>query len=272
MLLKVFAPPPPLGLFVQNLIYYRGYTAEATFEQLIPDGHAQLVITLDEQARGLKQFAGYPNQKLPPTWISGVQSSPITYVGEHNASTLSIQFAPGGLYALTGIPTTQFHDRFEDAASVLGKEVTWLREQLMEQTSPMPIIQQVCSFLRGKIFASTTDNYFETFVHQLLCVEQNTLAEVSRKTGYSQRHFIQLFKQHIGIAPKKYQRLYRFQQVLAHLYQTPQTPFVDLAHRYHFYDQAHLINEFKHFAQLTPGQYLMAERPYPHVIATEEVS
>ncbi|HAS43325.1 MAG TPA: hypothetical protein DCS93_22790 [Microscillaceae bacterium] len=272
MLLKVFTPPPPLGLFVKNLIYYRGYTSEATFEQLIPDGHAQLVITLDEQARMLKQATEYTNQKLPPVWLSGVQSGPITYVGEQNASTLCVQFAPGGLYALTGIPTAKFHNRFEDASLVLGPELIYLREQMMALSNPAAIIQQAYEFLQQKILTNATDNYFETFVHQLLCIKRDTLAEISRKTGYSQRYFIQLFKQHMGIAPKKYQRLHRFQQALAHLNQTPQASFADLVYQCHFYDQAHFINEFKHFTQLTPGQYLSAERPYAHVIATEEMA
>ena len=240
----------------------------ADFEQLIPDGHPQLVITLDEQPRGLNASGHQGNEVLPAAWLSGIQSQPITYLGEQNATTLCIQFAPGGLYALTRIPTVEFHNRLEDASLVLGKVIEQLRTQLMEWTCPSLIFQRACQFLQQKIFAQTTDNYFEAFAHQLLCVRRDTLAEVSRKTGYSQRHFIQLFKQHLGISPKKYQRLHRFQQALLHLHQLPNTPFVDIAHRYHFYDQAHFINEFKHFAQLTPGQYLIAQRPYPHVIAS----
>ncbi|OJJ23622.1 hypothetical protein BKI52_04470 [marine bacterium AO1-C] len=271
MLLKIFTPPQPLGLFIKQLIYYRDYTAEAVFEHLIPDGHAQLIITLDEQTRTLTRFENQLDLNLKSSWISGVQSRPVTYVGERNAATLCIQFAPGGLYALTGVPTAQFHNRFVDASLVLGNEVIQLREQLLQLVSPERILHKTCDFLQQKIFAKTTDNYFETFAHQLLCVHRDSLAEVSRKTGYSQRYFIQLFKQHMGISPKKYQRLHRFQQALSHLYQAPHTPFVDLAHRYHFYDQAHLINEFRYFTQLTPSQYLTTERPYAHVIATEEL-
>lgn len=268
MILKIFEPPRPLGLFVKSLIYYQGYTAKAAFEQLIPDGHAQLIITLDEQVRTLKQVNDAGDLNLQATWISGVQSRPVTYIGEQNASTLCIQFAPGGLYAFTGIPTVEFHNHFVEISGDLRGDLAGLREQLMALPTPDAILQQASGFLREKILTNARDNYFEAFVHQQLCLYKNTLAETSQKTGYSQRHFIHLFKQKMGISPKKYQRLQRFQQVLLHLYQAPDTPFVELAHQYHFYDQAHLINEFKHFTQLTPGQYLQAERPYAHVVAS----
>jgi AraC-like DNA-binding protein len=75
--------------------------------------------------------------------------------------------------------------------------------------------------------------------------------------GYSQKHFIDLFKKQVGVTPKQYLRIIRFQKAIQELEQG--ASFFDwsrLALQSGFYDQAHLIHDFREFSGFTPGEYV----------------
>lgn len=266
--LKIYQPPAPLNIFVKSLIYYKGYTASHALEKLLPDGNSQLVIALDSTPRILKATRETNDTQFTKAWVTGIQTQPIVYQGEQNAHTLCIQFHPGGLFALSNIPAIEFHNQLIDASLVLKPAtVNRLIEQLLACHNAQEIFYVACNFLTQRLFASTTDNYLLTFTHALLCEKNQSLAQVSRQTGYSQKHFIQLYKKMAGISPKKYQRLHRVNRVIELLQNKAILSYTDISHLCHFYDQAHFINEFRYFTGFSPSQYLNLPLNYPHVVA-----
>jgi AraC-like DNA-binding protein len=74
-------------------------------------------------------------------------------------------------------------------------------------------------------------------------------------SGYSHRHVVRTFEQAVGLKPKTYGRLRRFDRVLARLAAEPDASWADLAAAEGYTDQAHLIREFRSFAGVTPGRY-----------------
>ncbi|WP_299459122.1 AraC family transcriptional regulator [uncultured Microscilla sp.] len=266
MVLKIYSPPPPLNIFVKSLIYYKGYTASDALEKLLPDGNSQLIIALDDNPRIATRET--TDTHFTKAWITGIQTQPIVYQGEQNAQTLCIQFHPGGLYALTHIPSTEFHNQLIEASLVLNPAtINHLREQLLACHTAAEIFSIACIFLKQRLFTFTPDNYLLTFTHLLLCEKNQPLAQVSRQTGYSQKHFIQLYKKMAGISPKKYQRLHRVNRAIELLQRKAQFSYSDISHLCHFYDQAHFINEFRYFTGFSPSQYLQLSLSYPHVVA-----
>ena len=77
--------------------------------------------------------------------------------------------------------------------------------------------------------------------------------ELCRKVGYSHRYVDKQFLAHVGITPKLFARILRFQKSYIQLVATPDMQQADLYHT--FYDQSHFIHEFKHFADHSPGVY-----------------
>ena len=80
--------------------------------------------------------------------------------------------------------------------------------------------------------------------------------QLSLQIGYSQKHFIDMFKQHVGIAPKQYMKIMRFQNAVFQIEQDTSVYWSAIAIRNGFYDQAHFIHEFKNFSGFTPGEYI----------------
>jgi AraC-like DNA-binding protein len=102
-----------------------------------------------------------------------------------------------------------------------------------------------------------------TFAMRAFCSgPHGSAAEVADKTGYSQRHFIEMFRKEVGLAPKRFHRLQRFRKVIEEVQRRSVVDWVDVALSAGYFDQAHLIHEFREFSDLTPEQYLGLRTPF----------
>jgi AraC-like DNA-binding protein len=78
---------------------------------------------------------------------------------------------------------------------------------------------------------------------------------IARSAGISDRGLVRKFRQLIGISPKSYSRIVRFQRVLRSFESDPLIEVPDVAIKYGYYDQSHLINDFRQYAGLTPTEF-----------------
>ncbi|MEZ7196079.1 helix-turn-helix domain-containing protein [Pseudodesulfovibrio karagichevae] len=84
------------------------------------------------------------------------------------------------------------------------------------------------------------------------------IGELAEETGFSVRHISNLFSRTVGISPKFYSRIVRFQRCFGLLRRHDELSYANLAQDGGYYDQAHLINEFREFSLCTPAQALGA--------------
>lgn len=91
-----------------------------------------------------------------------------------------------------------------------------------------------------------------------------SVAQAVLGSGYSHRHFMALFREHTGLAPKLYSRVQRFQGVLRRLGTDRQLPAAELAHEAGYSDQAHFQRDFRAFAGLTPQAWRLAAPRHPN--------
>jgi AraC-like DNA-binding protein len=82
-------------------------------------------------------------------------------------------------------------------------------------------------------------------------LDQKSLA---KELGYSQKHVIALFKDHVGVTPKQFARVVRFDRLVQYLRAGGFAPWAELAHRFGWYDQAHLAGDLRRFLGVTPSR------------------
>jgi AraC-like DNA-binding protein len=82
------------------------------------------------------------------------------------------------------------------------------------------------------------------------------IAALAEAAGLSQRRFIDRFRAEIGLTPKRFCRVRRFQQVLHLAHSGGIIDWPDVAQACGYFDQAHLIHDFRAFCGLTPTGYL----------------
>ncbi len=89
--------------------------------------------------------------------------------------------------------------------------------------------------------------------------DQINLARLNENISYSQKHFIDLFKRQVGITPKAYLRIIRFQRAICEIEQRQAVSWTIISQDCGFYDQAHFINDFKFFSGFTPEEYVSSK-------------
>jgi AraC-like DNA-binding protein len=82
------------------------------------------------------------------------------------------------------------------------------------------------------------------------------LYQLSSEIGYSQKHFIDLFRRQVGVSPKQYLRIMRFQKAIGAIENNKSVRWSQIARESGYYDQGHFIHDFKHFSGFTPNEYL----------------
>jgi transcriptional regulator GlxA family with amidase domain len=85
------------------------------------------------------------------------------------------------------------------------------------------------------------------------------VADIAKGAGFSQRRLIELFTADVGLTPKRFGRVLRFHRATA-LARSAALDWTRVAHECGYYDQAHLIHDFRELAEMTPSDLKRASR------------
>jgi len=213
-------------------------------ERLLPDGSAELVISLLEPAGVLigPQAASFP--------IGTARS--VEVIGAH--------FRPGGVFPFLRAPAGELHGAVIPFDDVWKRDAASLRERLLQETGPAArfsilegfLLDQAVHPLRWDPAVSWSLREFDA-THGAA-----RIARVIERTGRSHRGFIARFRDQVGLPPKIYCRLRRFQRALR-LLESGRGIDIDLAGLAldcGYYDQAHFNHDFSEFAGTSPTAFL----------------
>jgi methylphosphotriester-DNA--protein-cysteine methyltransferase len=139
-----------------------------------------------------------------------------------------------------------------------GDEFAWLRERILATKDAAHRFALVENFLLDKFISGFILNPCVEYALRAIVgqPEQTSLRELTERIGYSQKHFIGMFKRQVGLTPKRYLKIMRFQKAVQEIERQPALDWTLLAADCGFYDQAHFINDFKLFSGFTPEDYL----------------
>jgi AraC-like DNA-binding protein len=262
MIFHAHKPVFPLDHFVESLIYFEGMSIPHSLERFLPDGNTEIIIDLTDQPQHI-----YDNKTLQQiqtcryAWISGVRTQPITIPSGRDSRMLIVAFKKGKAFPFYPFPISELTDAVAEADLVFGKKFLDLREQLLTSRSVKRMFQLVEMFLLQQAGnALPTDGAAQCIEYAVSnMIRKPTLRrlhQLSEKIGYSKKHFIALFRQQVGVLPKQYLRIMRFQNVVNTMENNESLPWRDVALESGYYDQAHFIHDFKRFSGFTPSEYI----------------
>lgn len=266
-------PRGPLGRFVEHITYYAGFTPNHSREKLIPDGAIQIIVDLTETPKrlyhGVEGEAGVDFRKA---WISGMHRKFIVIESQPNASMMVIRFQPGGAEALFRQRASELTDAVFSLPSVFGDASTSLRDRILEATGAAARLAAAEDWLREQAGWGEPLDPLIAYLAGQLSTPGARVRDLCAETGYTTRHVLDRFKQSVGVTPKQYARIRRFQRLLSILARPgeydpefgaaplPSPDWSALAAELRYADQSHLVNEFRGFAGMTPGAYIAAYR------------
>jgi AraC-like DNA-binding protein len=254
---QIFVPHPELKEIVNNIM-----VSEVAFDGMNPPPRF-LFPPLPEQCLFFYpydcmdvEYVSNTSGKLASAVIVGPQTTPVYFTMGRQHLVIKVGFQPGGLYRLLGIP--MYHllqaEAF-DASDLLGKETESINDQLRSAHSYQEMRDCVERFLRRKLNKIKQqlpiDRVFPFILRKGGLLPIEGLAD---KACLSNRQFERVFKTRIGLSPKYFSRIVRFANAWVAKEADPKTTWIEIAHSCGYYDQMHLIRDFKEFTQTNPSE------------------
>lgn len=265
-------PGPPLDQFVDWFWYYDSFMPDHRTERVLPEGTFELIINLgDEPRHTFDRVSLRPARSYRNAWISGAQSEYLVIDTAPHSSMIGAHFKPGGAAPFLGFPVNELAHRVEEIETIWGSTARLLREALLHAPDPSSKFRVLGRFLLQRL---NTESTYNPPVREALAVfmaePQAANVEVFlRGTNISHKHFIELFRKRVGLTPKRFCRIRRFQQVLQDLQTRKEIRWADVACAGGYYDQAHLIKEFEAFCGISPMRYINDQAGHPIFIPIE---
>jgi AraC-like DNA-binding protein len=186
------------------------------------------------------------------------------YVGR-DFCVFQVVFQPGALFRLTGIPSSELTNTFVDAESVFSKEISLVNERLSSTDSYEKMIEIVEDFLNHLIKKSKKDLLPVDKV-SLMMLENPayfSLDALANEACLSVKQFYRKFIERMGVSPKFYQRINRFDHAMKLKNAHPDKDWLTIALDWNYHDYQHLVKDFKEFTCLAPTEFLAKDNKAP---------
>jgi AraC-like DNA-binding protein len=272
-MLLIRRPGPRLSPFVK-ILWALDQTASsrpvaAYRERVLPTGEMHLAFRLSNHPLRLLDDIDDPiAHPVGHMVVGGARAS--YYVRELSEPVRSVgaQLHPGAGELLFGVPADELAGRHIPLEDVWGPSAVEARERLIEAGAPERQLDVLQALLAARL--PTVRGLHPAVAHALgRFTTTANVRQVVKESGYSHRRFIQLFRRTLGLPPKLYCRILRFQEALERG-STQAASWVNVALDAGYSDQAHFNREFREFAGVTPGEYREISPAFSHHLAIRD--
>lgn len=273
MLFAIRKPLPPLSEFVDVLWLYEGYDVSHEKERLLPDGSVELVINLAEDR--IRVYDSHDPKKfstISGCVVSGPRSEFFVIDTSSEACTIGVHFKPGGAFPFFRVPPAEMANQSVALECLWGRSSSLLRERLLGAGTPEAKLCVLELCLLEELSKPLQRHRAVGFALQQFCgsTQAPPVSRVIDQLGCSQRRFIQLFSDEVGLTPKLFSRVRRFQWVIQAAHTINEINWTQVALDCGYYDQAHFIHDFQSFAGITPSAYLARKTAHVNHVPMEQ--
>ena len=252
-----YQPKPPLSKFVDCFWLYDGQATPQT-ERILPTGTFELAINLRQNELSFCDAERLENcSRLSGAVVSGAHGRSFVPVATKDISIIGVHFKPGGAFPFLGLPAGDLAGTHVDLETLWGPPARRLRERLCEAGTSQERFHVLEQVLLHRLCHRVEHHYAVSAALEMFGNNQAwTVRNAAKHIGLSQRRFIQIFKAEVGMTPKLFSRIQRFQQTRTVIRQSASVNWAALAFDLGYFDQSHLIREFLEFSGQSPTNYL----------------
>jgi AraC-like DNA-binding protein len=261
-------PAPPLSDFVDRL-WLCSDLPQHSGERILPSGTIELVVNLHEDEIRIYD-SSHPGRmkRFSGTVVSGAYGGFFVIDALQHVSMMGVHFKPGGAVPFLGVPAGELADTHVDLEDLWGPPALELRERLCAAATPAERFSRLEEALVRRLHPPLKQHgavpvALEAFERT---GGEASVRAVARYVGLSQRRFIQVFAAEVGLTPKLYGRVRRFERARELVRQATAPDWAGIAVSCGYCDQSHLIRDFRAFSGLSPLAYLRqrSERVLPN--------
>jgi AraC-like DNA-binding protein len=190
--------------------------------------------------------------------VAGVYTERFTRVLEGQSHVFSVKFRPGGFRGFIEGSVYSLTDRMVPVRSIFGDAVMELEEAVVSSYKEDAMVDAANAFFCARMpKRDETAVLAGQLVERILAEpEIRTVDDLVERTGMEKRSLQRIFKEYVGVSPKWVIRRYRLHELVERLHAGERMDGAALAAELGYFDQAHLINDFRSMVGYSPGEYL----------------
>jgi AraC-like DNA-binding protein len=223
--------------------------------RVLPDGCIDIVFNFGDpwvEGNG-SRYHSHPGR----SYVVGAMTHSLLVERVDRAQFLGIRFHPGKARAFLDLFAAEVTDRNTNLENLWGKEARRLEERMAELSSTPKRIALLEAELLRRLYPRRADDAHVSAAVNLILQSQGSVSveTLSASIGISRQHLARRFEAHVGIRPKLFARVIRFKGLLKHAGHAESMEWVTAAVELGYYDQAHMIADFREFTGITPATF-----------------
>lgn len=259
MIYEEYGASPALAPFVDRLWALEGAVETAGVDPILPDGHAEIIVHAGDPFVHITADGRAERQE--PTLISGQLTRAIQVAASGDTRVVGARFRPGGLHALLGLPQHELTDRVTPLTGVHARLARIIAHDVCSRQERHDLVaaldRALCAIAPGRPERSPADAAAALALGRHGLVRVGDLAV---RAGIGPRQLERLFRDRVGVSPKLFLRIVRFQEVLGALRSgAAPSGWAEVAATHGYYDQAHFVHDFKAFTGTTPAAWQVGD-------------
>lgn len=256
MQFRLIPPAAALSRYIKQywFLEMEAWEGAGQLQRVVPNGFVELTFHFADHLQKIKLH----KELQAGIIICGQKTGFFDVLPTGKTQMLSIQFYPHSAGLFFDLPMHELSDETLDLQDVLGPIARELEEQLHNLSALGERINHIEQFLLARLNRKT-EYAWNRMVHTISILNQSkgiiTVKELANAACLSPKQHERVFKQLVGLSPKQYLKVIRFQHTLFEHEQHPSESLTQLAYRCGYYDQSHMINDFRELSGITPRQY-----------------
>ncbi len=255
---EIIAPSSLLTPYIKHYWFLKTESNFPVQMRTVPTGHISLIFH-----KGSRIFSASDNRFQAQAFLCGHEKVYTDLIYSGLVNMVCVVFRPSGAGVFFKMPMDKINGLQTDIYDLEDKNLVYLQESLYETATNHQCASLIEQFLLNKI--ENPDLYNLKRINaaiSLINAGQHDMNVLANASCLSPRQFNRVFTTYVGAKPKEFQRIIRFQRALFTLQSQKDINPARLAVECGYYDQSHLIKEFKSFSGYTPLEYI-SECP-PH--------
>lgn len=195
-------------------------------------------------------------QRLPQLFLHGLSTGHSHKTTKGGYRNIGVYFQPHAIRSVFGVDANTLTNGYAGLDSIVRNDLV---DQLMDADSVGARIGILSDFIRGQIAINRhrVDTGIAAVIAKMRSDTDWELSRIRNEMNISERRLERIFKSHIGVSPKLYMRINRFQRALGMVRSESAGSLTGIAYHHDYADQSHFIREFREFAGDSPKNYVM---------------
>lgn len=229
--------------------------SDASLEPVLPDGCPEVVFNFGDRFQRMRSSGSFETQAS--AIVSGQLRKHILIRPTGMVELFGVRFHPHAAAIFLGLPMVELTDEVVSLDSVIGSRADELEDMIAGANTFEARTAVFEAALARAAAKKNGEHHLAARLSESVIARRGckSISDLRDSFSLTERRLERIFDRSIGLSPKMFTRIVRFQNVVRHVEMAESPDLLDAALSFGYYDQSHMIREFREFAGKSPVAY-----------------